>query len=84
MTHTIYLMFILCLAGGMAARRHANYFDDSEPRDYEESQDRGVPQRPQNVVPSHTGGAGVRSGLVHVSDKHGSHEKPDRLSGSGR
>lgn len=68
----------------MAACRYANYFDDSEPRDHEESQNRGFPQRPPNVVPSHTGSAGVRSRLVHVPDKHGSHEEPDWLSRSGR
>lgn len=70
--------------GGMVARRHADYPDDSEPCDYEESQDRGFPQRPPDMVPSHTRGAGVRSRLVYVPDKHGPYEKPDRLSRSGR
>lgn len=74
-------MFFL---GGMVACRYANYFDDSESRDHEESQNRGFPQRSPNVVPSHTRSTGVRPRLVHVSDKYWSYEKPDRLSRSGR
>lgn len=68
----------------MVARRHADYLDDSEPRDHEEPQDRGVPQRSSDVVPPYTGGAADRSRLVHVPDKHGPHEEPDRLSRGGR
>jgi len=74
----------MLFAGGMAARRHADYLDDSEPCDHEESQDRGFPQRPPDMVSSHTRGARVRSRLVYVPDKHGPHEKLDRLSRSGR
>lgn len=78
------IIFISCFLGGMAACRHADYFDNSEPRDHEEPQDLGFSQRPPNVVSSHTGSARVRQRLVHVSDKYGSYEEPDRLSRGGR
>jgi len=80
----MHITFISCFPGGMVACRYADYFDDSEPRDHEESQDRGFSQRPPYVVSSHTRSTRVRSRLVHVSDKYGSYEEPDRLSRSGR
>lgn len=68
-------------SGRLASSRNSNHPDDSKPRDHQESACRHNLFRAQNVAAETEGYSRIGSRLLHVSNQHGSNEKPDRLFG---